>query len=63
MTDKKSESGASETPQPPSHAPSEASELAADDPNFNKAKWMGIGIGSTALVAALMYATKRRPKR
>ena len=29
----------------------------------NKALWTGIGIGSAALVAALMYATKRPPRR
>lgn len=59
MTDRKSESAPSETPQPPS----EAGEAHHNDANISKAKWMGIGIGSTALVAALMYATKRRPKR
>ena len=29
----------------------------------NKALWTGIGIGSAALVAALMYATKRPIRR
>ncbi len=33
----------------------------APEGTANKAFWMGIGVGSAAVVAALMYA--RRPKR
>ena len=43
--------------------PAAGSVDATGTPPANKALWTGIGIGSAALVAALMYATKRPPRR
>ena len=40
-----------------------AGSVDANGSPTNKALWTGIGIGSAALVAALMYATKRPPRR
>lgn len=43
--------------------PESAQKAPESDNKLNaKAVWAGVGIGSAALVAALMYATKR-PKR
>jgi hypothetical protein len=47
----------------PSEAPATIEQTAEAENKLNtKAIWAGVGIGSAALVAALMYATKR-PKR
>ncbi|BAK66189.1 MULTISPECIES: hypothetical protein [Sphingobium] len=55
MTEQSKEAGAAAAPSP--------AEANGTEPlTANKAFWMSIGVGSAALVAALMYATKR-PKR
>jgi|GEM_PF-2186805 len=56
MTEDKTSSGA------PEKSTAEADTATPGNP-ANKAFWMGIGIGSAALVAALMYAKRPRGKR
>lgn len=56
MTDTKA-TGTSATDQPATETADESASPA------NKALWTGIGIGSAALVAALMYASKRPARR
>lgn len=56
-----------QTNEPTASPAADAADAAATDAahapegTANKAFWMGIGVGSAAVVAALMYA--RRPKR
>ncbi len=61
MTDENSEAAAGEAPTTENTVPAKA----APEPNSLSGKgktfWAGVGIGSAALVAALMYA--RRPKK
>jgi hypothetical protein len=54
MTDDANETLPPATPQPETPSPNSLS-------GKSKAFWMGVGIGSAALAAALMYA--RRPKK
>jgi len=54
MTDDKSASDTPATPLPGSDA---------NDTPLSRSRWVGVGIGSAALVAALMYATKRRVRK
>lgn len=56
MTEETKSSGAPEKSSP------ETDSTAPGNPG-NKAFWMGIGIGSAAVVAALMYAKRPRGKR
>jgi len=60
MSEEESESESAETLPPPTKRP---------DTGPNRSSWVGlgvgvgVGIGSAALAAALMYATKKRPKK
>jgi hypothetical protein len=55
MTQEPKPSGTPET------TPAAQADAFAPGSTANKAFWLGMGVGSAALVAALMYA--RRPKR
>jgi len=64
MTDERSQpdAAASETATAPAPDTTPAESAATMPSGTNKAFWAGVGIGSAALVAALMY-TKRAKKR
>lgn len=59
MTKDKHASGAPEKTPP---SPETGDSTAPGNP-ANKAFWLGMGVGSAALVAALMYASKRPGRR
>ncbi|MBN8818085.1 MAG: hypothetical protein J0I80_05120 [Sphingomonas sp.] len=61
MTDDNTAPDPSGSPAPAAAASPEASDATAPGNPANKAFWLGMGVGSAALIAALMYS--RRPRR
>jgi hypothetical protein len=61
MTDDTTTPATADTPASVDTAGPEATDADAPGNPANKAFWLGMGVGSAALVAALMYS--RRPRR